>query len=42
MLEGTKQLPGVGQFWTPMVGQFSKPIDNITMPNHLQLSEGTQ
>ena len=25
--EGTKKLPGVGQFWTPMVGQISKPID---------------
>ena len=22
-----KTLPGVGQFWTPLVGQFSKPID---------------
>jgi hypothetical protein len=33
----------VGQFWTPMVGQFSKPIDNLAIEaSKLQLMDTSE
>jgi prophage regulatory protein len=34
-------LPGVGQFWTPMVGQFSKPIYNLYGKGNTVTSTGS-